>query len=402
MNYFLVIKRTIWDWYSGCPDQRTLTILTVMIGIALAAVVSYYITKLLLGVVEKIVEKSSNKWDDDLINKRLVIGVSQLAPALVVNWLVPGFLTTAEQKPFHWLTVITSIYILVVIVRIINIFIGNLYTGMSHRKKTRPYAIKGLFQMVKLIMIGIGIIYGISILIGKQPGVILTALGASAAVLMLVFQDTILGLVASIQLTANNMLHKGDWVICDQHGANGEVEDVSLTTVKVRNWDNSITTIPPYKLISDSFKNYQPMRRIKSRLVSRSIYIDVNSVRYLDAEEINEITARVSGYESEEIKSTAERGDVNLRVFRKYLEGYLRRHPDVNDTELIMVRQMDPTQGGLPLQLFFYTPTVEWKPFEDVQSDIFDHVYATIGEFGLKVFQYPSGEDLRDNGILGK
>ena len=262
---------------------------------------------------------------------------------------------------------------------------------MSHRKRTQPYAVKGIFQMLKLVMIGIGIIIGISILIGKEPIAILTALGASAAILMLVFKDTILGLVASVQLTANKMLHKGDWIVAEKHGANGEVEDVSLTTVKVRNWDNSISTIPPYALISDSFRNYQPMRRSGGRRVERSIYIDAESIRFCTEAELLELDRR--GW-LENIPVDRAARQVNLTLLRRYLEKYIARHKDVNPDMLHMVRQMQPTPSGLPLQLYFFTHRTGWKDFEHVQADIFDHVYAVIQEFGLRIFQTPSGTDI--------
>lgn len=253
------------------------------------------------------------------------------------------------------------------------------------------YAVKGIFQMLKLLVVGVGVIIAVSLMIGKEPGVILTALGASAAVLMLVFKDTILGLVASVQLTANKMLRKGDWIVADKYGANGEVEDVSLTTVKVRNWDNSISTIPPYALVSESFRNYQPMRIAGGRRVDRSLYIDMSSVRFCNEDELRELESR-GWLEGVPLDRAARQ--VNLTLFRRYLEKYISLNKDVNQTMLHMVRQMDPTQSGLPLQLYFFVKKTGWKDFEHIQADIFDHVYAVIGVFGLRVFQTPTGTDI--------
>lgn len=245
--------------------------------------------------------------------------------------------------------------------------------------------------MCRLIVVGVGVIITAAILFNRSPVAILTAFGASAAVLMLVFRDTILGLVAGVQLTANRMLHKGDWIICEKAGANGEVVDISLTTVKVRNWDNSIVTIPPYNLISDSFQNYQPMRRSGGRRVSRSIYIDVNSVRFLSEDELAALKA--DGL----VESTADRS-VNLGLLRRHLQHWLSEQPVVvgkrTRTMFVMVRQLQSTPQGIPLELYFFTSVTDWASYEAVQSDIFDYVYAVVPRFGLRIFQAPSGLDV--------
>ena len=208
---------------------------------------------------------------------------------------------------------------------------------------------------------------------------------------MLVFKDTILGLVASIQLTANKMVHRGDWIVDDKHGINGEVLDVSLTTVKVKNWDNSVSTIPPYNLVSESFRNYEPMREDGGRRIDRAIYIDMNTVRFLSADEIEKLRKDgwLDGLDMEEAART-----VNLGLLRRYLEHYIAMHPLVNTRMIYMIRQLAPTQAGLPLQLYFFTTRTEWKAFEKVQSDIFDHVYAVVRHFGLSMFQSPAGTDI--------
>lgn len=388
----IYIKSFLLDHFPGEYGHLAVTAI-LMTGIAALAIIAYYLTKFILYLLQFLIEKSPTTWDDEMLNHRLMKGISQLAPALVVNKLLPAFFTKADGETITWIKTLTSFYILWAIIIIISRLIGNLYNAFHRRDNLRPYAVKGIFQMVRLIVYGIGIIIGISILIGKEPIVILTALGASAAVLMLIFKDTILGLVASVQLTANKMLHRGDWIIADSHKANGEVEDISLTTVKVRNWDNSITTIPPYALISESFRNYQPMRRAGGRRVDRSIFIDVNTVRFLTSEE----TARLAeeGWLSGLDDIAQADKIINLALLRKYLEHFLTHHPEVNTDMLLMIRQMEPTPSGLPLQLYFFTNATEWKAFERVQSDIFDHVYATVGRFGLRIFQTPAGTDIK-------
>lgn len=283
----------------------------------------------------------------------------------------------------------TRFYVLWAVVRIIVILIDNLYGAFVRRENLQAYAIKGIFQMAKLVVFGIGTIIGVSILINKTPVAILTALGASAAVLMLVFKDTILGLVASVQLSANRMVTKGDWISMPSHGANGTVEDVSLTTVKVRNFDNTVTTVPPYSLVSESFRNHQTMARFGGRRVCRAFYIDANTVRFSTPDEMERL--RSLGFLPADFKASER--CVNLQLLRSYLERYIASLPVVNTSLTNMVRQLDPTPSGLPIEVYFFTRTTEWIEFEHIQADVFDHIYAVIPAFGLAVFQSPAGRD---------
>lgn len=377
---------------SVAPDffySQVVTLL-LLLCIAVVAVAAYYLTKAVLMLFERVILRSPTEWDDDLLNVRFTRAVSQLSPALVVSWMLPHLFGDGDRS-VGWIDGVTSLYILWAIVYIIVIFLDNLYAAMARREQLRPYAVKGIFQMFKLIIIGVGVIIALSLLIGKTPIAILTALGASAAVLSLVFKDTILGLVASIQLTANKMLERGDWITMPGRDLNGEVIDVSLTTVKVRNWDNSVTTVPPYSLITESFRNYRPMQLSGGRRVDRAIFIDVNTVRFLDKAEIASLETDGLLVRSSD---TDDRREVNLGLLRDYLEHFLSTHPDVNSELTLMVRQLAPTQSGLPLQLYFFTRTTVWIEHEHVAADIFDHVYATIGRFGLSVFQTPAGTDL--------
>lgn len=362
----------------------------LFVTIILLAVVTYYVARALLVIVAYLVEKTPTKWDDDLITTKLLKGISQLAPAITIALLLPS-LFPAEGVAIQWIRILTQFYVLWASVRIVLIFTDNFYNALASREAYHLYAVKGIFQTVKLLFMGIGVIIGLSLLLGKSPIMILTAMGASAAILMLVFKDTIMGLVAGVQLSVNHMLHRGDWIISSAHHANGEVEEVSLTAVKVRNWDKTVTTIPPYSLISNSFQNCQPMRQSGGRRVARSIYVDANSVCFLSASRLEELAT--AGFIPEQSVGASER-HVNLHLLRRYLEYYLSNHPSVRDDMLCMVRQMDPTPSGLPLQLYFFSNVVEWKEYEHIQADIFDHVYAVIREFGLRIFQSPAGSDI--------
>lgn len=371
--------------------QNTLVVdIILLIGIALSAVAVYYITRWVLMLLEKVILRSPTKWDDELLNPRMLRAISQLSPAMGVNWLLPG-LFGQNPESVSWLSALTSLYILWALVRITVIFIGNLYAAFLRRPGLKDYAVKGIFDTFKLIFIIIGLIVGISILIGKSPLVIITALGASAAVLMLVFQDAILGLVASIQLTANKMVQRGDWIEDASHDINGEVLEVSLMAVKVKNWDNSVSTIPPYALIKGSFRNYQPMRASGGRRVERPIYIDLNTVRFCTAEEVENLRGK-GLIEKEDIGDDGR--EINLRLLRRYLVRYLQNHPEVNHSMTTMVRQLEPTNSGLPLEMYFFLSNTSWVEFESLASDIFDHIYAVVHEFGLSMFQTPAGTDL--------
>lgn len=363
--------------------------LIILLGTALCAVVGYYITEGVLYVAEIGIRRTTTTWDDDLLNDGFNRAIGQLSPALIVHWLLPRLFGITPDS-LHWIETLTSLYIVVTVVYIVCIFISNLYEAFLLRDHLAPYAVKGIFQMAKLIFICIGFIVGLSIVIGKSPLVIFTAMGASAAVLMLVFQDTILGLVASIQLTAQKMLKPGDWIQVSNSDINGEVLEVTLNAVKVRNWDNTVSTVPPSALIKGSFKNYQPMRESGGRRVDRSVYIDANTVRFCTPEQLEELRSLgwLDGIDIEDASRT-----INLGLFRNYMEHYLKEHPEVNHHMLCMVRQMPPTPSGLPLQLYFFTDTVAWTEYERIQADVFDHVYAAVQLFGLAIFQSPAGLD---------
>ena len=370
----------------------------LLLLIAVCSVAGYYICVKLLGLLERVVTKTETTWDDDLLNPRFLSAVSQLAPALVVKWMLPGFFAHSPDS-VKWLSVVTSIYILATVVYMISIFNLNLYNAFAKRPKLSRLAVKGIVQMFNLIVIALGVIIALSIIVGKTPIAILTALGASAAVLSLVFKDTIMGFVASIQLSVNDMVNVGEWIVADQYGANGSVVTISLTTVKVLNWDNSISTIPPYALVSGSFKNYRHMQQSGARRIERSVFVDITTVGYCTPAQIAALRER--GWLGDRTDEEAA-GMVNLRLFRDYLTSYLRGHKDVRQDCTLMVRQMQPTTQGLPIELYFFSAVTKWVEFEAIQADIFDHVYAAVGLFGLSLFQTPAGTDFKPGHALAK
>lgn len=363
-----------------------------LVTIAVLAYLAYIFCHSVVAMIVKIItNRTVSTWDNDLFNDRFLKAFSQLAPALLVAYLLPEAFRE-EGKVYVWLTKLTDFYIVWAFVNLANRFLQNLYDAFDKRKKYKIHTLRGVFQIFKLLFVCVGVIIGISILFNKSPLAILTAFGASAAVLMLVFKDTILGLVAGVQLTANDMLKKGDWIVVSKSGANGEMIDVSLTTVKVRNWDNSVTTVPPYTLISESFQNFKPMQQSGGRRVMRSVYIDLNSIKFCSQSQLSELKEK--GFIVDEDIEDA-RHTVNIELLRNYLERYLETNPNVETTMTHMVRQLQPTPQGLPLELYFFTNNTEWVTYEHIQSAIFNHVYAVISEFGLAMYQAPSGNDFR-------
>ncbi len=384
MNDFVISTiEYVRDWVSDSAPWAVNLVFALLFGVLSA--IGYWLTKMMLRMVESMVQRSDTTWDDDLLSSALLSRVSMLTPGFLGMYLLPHFY---NEAPTFFDTSI-RIYLCVVVSWAVSALITNLYNALYNRSNLRPYAVKGVFQMVRLLIYGVAIIIIISTLVGKSPTAILAAFGGLAAVMMLVFKDTILGLVASVQISANKMLHRGDWIVMDSHKTNGEVLDISLTTIRVLNWDNSVTTIPPYAMVSESFRNYQDMRRAGGRRIDRSILIDLNSVKFLNEDKIEDL--RAQGF----IPTQAEGKTTNLGLFRAYLDHKLATDNRVVHDMLYMVRQMEPTPTGLPLQIYFFTSSTAWKDFEQVQSDFFDEVFASVQLFELRMFQAPSGTDFQ-------
>lgn len=345
----------------------------------------------IIPLVKTLTKRTVTKWDDIILNEKTIRSLCNLIPIIIVIVLVPFIIDNGTLG--YTITMKTCwVYLTAVSVRLVCAVLSSLYIISYESEKTKNHTLQGVFQMLKIIAICVGGIIVISTLIDKNPVTILAGLGASAAVLMLVFKDSIMGLVAGVQLSANDMLRPGDWIEMPKYGADGTVEEVTLTTVKVQNWDKSITTIPPYALVSDSFQNWRGMWSYGGRRIKRSIYLDINSITFCDNALLSKFKQRGWLKENEE-----ENGPiVNLTVFRCFLEDYLRKHKNVNSEMMIMVRQLQPTPQGVPLELYFFFNGINWVPYEHLQAEIMEYVFAILPEFGLRVFQSPAGNDLRD------
>ena len=344
--------------------------------------------RLIIPLVRNITKKTQVEWDDTILNNNVLKTASSLVPPVILIMLLPVFLSDDNGLNIMFLK-LCNVYIAIVAMKLVCAVFESLYILSSQHEKLKNRSLKGVFQMLKLIVICVGVIIVISELLDKDPMKIIAGFGASAAILMLVFKDTIMGLVAGVQLSINDMLRPGDWITIPKFGADGEVVEVTLTTVKVQNWDKTITTIPPYLLVSDSFQNWRGMWNSGGRRVKRSVFIDMQSIAFCDAELLERLAAdgRLDGIEMEGASQ------VNLYVFRKYLENFLRKHPRVNSKMMIMVRQLQPTPQGLPLELYFFSDGTDWVPYENLQSEVFEHLFAVLPQFGLRVFQAPAGTD---------
>ena len=403
---------TRWLEQFGLEFGGVMSLLMVLGLIVLISVVIHLVLhRVVLAALQRRGQQSQRVWQQAITQYKLFQRVALLLQGVIISiqatlWLQSGSQTQAG--------IVTAAQVWILAFTLLSLFslLDTLLALLSQSPISNQLPLRGIFQGLKLvaaILIGIMIV---SLLMGKSPLLLLSGLGAMTAVLMLVFKDPILGLVAGIQLSANDMLKIGDWLEMPKYGADGAVTDIGLTTVKVRNWDNTVTTIPTYALVSDSFKNWRSMSESGGRRIKRSLNIDTGSVHFLSEEEqrrlqrnpllhsyLNVKTQELSQHNQEIAVDLASplngRRLTNLGTLRAYLEAYLRAHPRIHQNMTLMVRQLAPTPEGLPLEIYAFTNTTVWAEYESIQADIFDHILAVIDEFGLRVHQTPTGNDMR-------
>lgn len=368
--------------------------------------------KILLEIVARLVKQTRATWDDIIFDRKVMIHLSRMVAPIIIYVFIPVAFAETSPSTMAFIQRVCLIYVIIAFLSFVNSLLKAVYTVYSEKEHLRNRPLKGMLQTVQVILWFVGGIIVVSILINKSPVSLLAGLGASAAILMLVFKDSIMGFVSGVQLSANDMLKVGDWIAMPKYGADGTVIEVSLNTVKVRNWDNTITTIPPYLLVSDSFQNWRGMQESGGRRVKRSINIDMTSVRFCTPEMlakyrkirllkdyVEQTEQVITDYNREhDIDNSIlvnGRRQTNLGVFRAYLTAYLKSRPDINQNLTCMVRQLQPTDHGIPMELYFFSAIKDWVPYEGVQADVFDHVLAIIPEFDLQVFQSPSGRDFQ-------
>lgn len=378
-------------------EKNDLSWSTQVVLILAILLISYLMTlvfrHLIMPAVRKITARTKATWDDYLFNDKMMTSFCRMIPPIIWYILLPFAFNDSSAYLLQILLKISLICLIITSLMLIKCFLDSLYEISSEHEALKNRPLKGIYQMINLVAIGIGIILIISILIDQNATAILTGLGASAAILMLIFKDSILGLVAGVQLSANDMLRPGDWITMTKYGADGYVVEVSLTTVKVQNFDKTITTIPPYALVSDSFQNWRGMRESGGRRIKRSLFIDMTTVHFCTPEEVARFTEK--GWISAPTEGSEP--PVNLYVFREYALKYICSHPDVNHNLMQMVRQLQPTTEGIPVEVYCFSNTPDWIPYETLQGELFDHLIAMVPEFGLHIFQRPAGTDFQPN-----
>lgn len=396
-------------------DAETARILSYAIVTAViiaASILANWVTKkIVLRLITLFITKNRIEWDDKLVERKVFQKLSHIVPAVILYYAANVYDDFPVVKMLIEKAAVA--YILLVVLAALNAFINALNDiyNTYEISKTRP--IKGILQVVKIVLFFIGAILLIATLINQNPLILLGGLGALSAVLLLVFQNSILGLVAGIQLSANDMVRVGDWIEMPKYNADGDVIEITLTTVKVQNWDKTITMIPAAAFISDSFKNWRGMQETGGRRIKRSVYIDVSSIQFCTDEMIErfkkihylkdyieskekELAAYNREHNIDPSSKVNGRRLTNIGTYRIYIQNYLQNHPHIHKGLTSMVRQLAPGEYGLPLEIYAFTNDVRWVVYESIQSDIFDHILAVAPEFGLRVFQNPTGHDMRN------
>ncbi|WP_053364877.1 mechanosensitive ion channel family protein [Bacillus sp. FJAT-27245] len=392
-------------------DPRLVKPLSIMIKILLIGIIciaaNFISKKIVIRIITRMVTNFKVEWGKIILERQVFRKLSHIVPATIIYSFSSTFPT--YQSTIGKLAIT---YIIIVGLAVIQSVINALNDIYQTYEISKVKPIKGYLQVVNTIIMTLGFILIISNLIGESPLILLSGIGALSAVLMLVFKDSLLGLVAGIQLAANDMVRVGDWIEMPKYGANGDVIDISLVTVKVQNFDKTITMLPSYALISESFINWRGMQSSGGRRIKRSLYIDTSSIKFCTEEMIEKFVNvhYLSDYILQKEKEIAEynasnaidrnnpvngRGLTNFGVFRAYISNYLKNHPGINQNMSLMVRQLAQSEHGVPLEIYAFTNSVQWVVYETVQSDIFDHLFAVAPEFGLRVFQNPSGADVR-------
>ena len=402
-----LVGRGLGEAWAAALATLMVVALVALVGVVAHAIVS----RIMQRLVRAAARRTKATWDDTLVEVRLFSRLSHLVPAFIVYVSTPVVLA-AYPGIAAAAKAAASIYLALVGLTVFNALLSGGERIYQSLAISRRFAIRTIVQIIRVVAFFVVGVTVLAVLLGKSPVVLFGGLGAFTAVLLLIFKDTILGFVAGIQLAANNMVRKGDWVEMPGHNADGTVLDVSLTTVKVQNWDNTITTIPTYALVAEPFKNWRGMEESEGRRIKRAVHIDVASIRFCDEEmierfkniqsirdyvegKIEEVAAYNREHHVDESLLVNGRHLTNVGTFRAYLEHYLRDHPMIHRDLTFLVRQLAPTELGLPIEIYVFSTDKAWARYEAIQADIFDHILAVMPLFDLRPFQAPTGSDLR-------
>jgi len=408
-----------WLTEQGIAPEN-LALMSLLVGCSLIFIlcaVAYYLTKhQLLSAIKRLVTHSQNTWDDLIFEHHVFTRIALLIP-IVLFWFIVPQLLPSESITLHLALVLAKIATSFQIARIISALLNVVNSLYQQTAKEKYLPLNASIQIIKLVVYLVVTILSISFVLDKSPVYLLSGLGALTAVILLVFQDTIKGLVASIQISANKMLAPGDWIEIPKYGADGDVLEIGLNTVKVQNFDRTVTTVPTYALTSGSFKNWRDMFASGGRRIKRTITIDISSIAFYSADEIEQLESihLLKDYlisKKQELSEHREKLEItdddhinqrkltNIGTFRAYIEAYLKQHEKVHHEMTCMVRQLPATATGLPLELYFFSNDQNWVNYENIQADIFDHLFAMTSIFNIRVFQHPSGSDWRQRSAL--
>lgn len=362
-------------------DETIIAVLMIGVSIGL----DYLCQAIFVGGMKHYTKRAPHQWNTLLMKRRVVHHLIHILPGVLVYFLLPlAFVRGKEILDFS--QKICAVYIIAAILFTINGLLLVMLDVYNARDKQKNRPMKGFVQVLQVLLFFIGGIVIIAVLVNKSPMTLFAGLGASAAVLMLVFKDSILGFVAGVQLSANDMLRIGDWIQLPNGVANGTVEEITLNTVKIRNWDETISTVPPYTLVNNSFQNWRGMQESGGRRVNKNIYLDMTTLKFCTPEDLDAIRKNVplmADYQPAE-----EEVPTNSQLYRIYIERYLRSLPVVNQDMDLIISQKEPTTYGVPIQVYFFSRNKVWREYERIQSDIFDHLLAIVGKFDLKLYQY--------------
>ncbi|MBV34430.1 MAG: miniconductance mechanosensitive channel [Rickettsiales bacterium] len=400
------------QWLEAQGYQFTdITALVMVLGLILliSVAIHFIFHRVVLRFLDKMAQKSQKRWRKAFFERKIFSRIALVIQGVII-YIQAGLWLKPESGIMEWIQTICVLWVLLFILLAVFSLLDALLDISSGDSRLKGLPLRGLFQSVKLVATVVVIILAVSALVGKSPLIILSGLGAMTAVIMLVFKDPLLGLVAGIQLSANDMLDVGDWLEMPSYGADGDVIEIALTTVKVRNWDKTITTIPTYALISDSFKNWRGMEQSGGRRIKRQVLIDATSVEFLSDDDVarlkkarllepylEERQKEISQYNEENQFDLTSRANgrrlTNIGTFRAYLLNYLENHQGIRQDMTLLVRQGQSSSNGIPIEVYAFTATTKWAEYENIQSDIFDHIFAVLTEFGLRLHQSPTGYD---------
>ncbi|MGB5854097.1 MAG: mechanosensitive ion channel domain-containing protein [Oceanisphaera sp.] len=411
MNDLEGLVMPVLDKYIPQFSDLVYTLAVVLLIVLISAGIHFLLHRVVISWVGGRAQGNRQIWRQAFFERKLF---SRLALTLqgIIIYIQAGVWLESESTLLPIVQASAHIWILLYSMLSLFSLLDALLDIFQHKPAMLNFPLRGIFQSIKLIASIFITLLVISTLIGKSPLILLSGLGAMTAILMLVFKDPILGLVAGIQLSANNMLTVGDWLEMPKYGADGAVIDIGLTTVKVQNWDKTITTIPTYALISDSFKNWRGMSESGGRRLKRSLLLDSSSVHFLQSDDIHRLqrAQMLAPYLDEKVQeltqyNSAQKLDLsslvngrrltNIGTFRAYLERLLKNHPHIHQQMTLMVRQLEQTPNGIPIEIYAFTNTTKWVEYEAIQGDIFDHIFAVLPEFGLRAYQTPTGYDMR-------